>query len=217
MPTLIIIDGIIANGKTTLINQLIDNHSDWIPISEGVPLDNSEILSMTDPSHKEFIELFIQTKVAMNYQLAMRDVNSNNILIADRIFSAAKYWGKYYGKTHSDYVEFLICQIRKLLKDVKIIYVNLVDSNTDKRVLMKNIRMRSRDFEQDYTPEKLNKLESIYNQSIQDLYGLDYEEFTFEVGQEFYNNSVEIIEAIIGHCIRLDNLRDTITGLDEVD
>ncbi len=170
--TLVILYNTLGAGKTTLLEQLVARNPSWLRIDEGVSLGNkNKIVSVDNPEHREYVDQFIQSKVTIQYGQVVTKAMKGDIIIADRIFSASAYWSAYYGKKASPYTLFLINRIKEILKEnnVKIVYIWFNDYTDDKRILMKNIRKRGREFEQGYTTESLTKLEEVYRECVKDL------------------------------------------------
>jgi thymidylate kinase len=151
------------------------------------------------------------SRIAMAYENVLSKVDGNSVVIADRMFSVSKYWSNYYGNNTSDYVEFLIEQIRKKLKEIECEIYLISLENTDKSIILRNIKARGRPEEQHYTKEDLDILEKVYKGHINDLRGLDYTIHCIDLGKAFYENGAEMIEEII-----CSNSRMKI-GYDEVD
>ncbi len=198
--TLVILDNTLGAGKTTLLENLIARNPTWFRIDEGVSLEKkNKIVSVDNPEHREYVDQFIQSKVAVQYGQALTRAIPGDIIVADRIFSASKYWSKYYGGEAAPYTQFLIDRIKYLLREnnVKIIYIWLHDYTETKRILIRNIRKRGREFEQGYTSVQLIQLEKIYRECVNDLHGLDHECHSIDITDDFYKCGYLVIEGII--------------------
>jgi thymidylate kinase len=197
MVKLIILDNLLAGGKTTLINKLLQRNPDWFYINEGVPLTRGSIIDMSNMDHRKYSEQFIQTKIALQYEDVLSKVNNDEVILVDRIFSSTKYWSKIHNVDFNDYSEFLIEQIKHLLKDVEIFYIYLKDPTPNQDILLRNIKSRKRDFELNYTSQDLISMNKIYSYAIEDLQGLNYTYHEIVLGLHFYKNGCEMIEKLI--------------------
>ena len=197
MVKLIILDNLLAGGKTTLINKLLVRNKSWHYINEGVPITGSSIIDMNNIDHRKYSEQFIQTKIALQYEEILSKVNNTDVIIVDRIFSSPKYWAKIHNIKFSKYSLFLIEQIKHLLKDAEIYYIYLKDPTDHLDILLRNIKSRGRPFELNYTSEDLKVMNEIYLHCVEDLDGLNYIYKEIELGLDFYKNGCEMIEKII--------------------
>ena len=197
MVKLIILDNLLAGGKTTLINKLLQSHPNWFYINEGVPITRGSIIDINNIDHRKYSEQFIQTKIALQYEEILSKVGDDDVILADRIFSSPKYWAKIHNVEFSEYCEFLINQIKHLLKDVEIFYIYLKDQSPTQSILLRNIKSRNRDFERNYTSEDLISMNEIYSHCVEDLDGLNGKYNEIELGLDFYKNGCEIIERIL--------------------
>ena len=195
---LLIIDNCIAGGKTTLINALKKRHLDWFTIEEGVPLDSKTDILALDKVSKEVSMSLFQDLVASNIYNAYNwfiKRSSDKIAIADRIWTSSKYYTQFLKGEQRPLQTFLSTIVHDALKEnnIKVYYVYLAGSVDE---LLNHIHMRNRSCEEWYTRLNLKKLIEIY-QPFSDLEGLDYKIKTCQIGDEFYNNEVEIIEAFL--------------------
>ena len=197
MVKLIIIDNILAAGKTTLINKLLKRNKMWFDINEGVPLTGGSIIDMNNIDDRKYSEQFIQTKIALQYEDIFSKATMNDIILVDRIFSSPKYWAKIHNIDFTEYSKFLIMKIRNLLKDTEIHYICLKDPSSNQELLLNNIKLRGRPFEQSYTLDDLITMNEIYSHCIEDLQGLNYTYHVIELGLDFYKNGCEMIEYIV--------------------
>ncbi len=77
MVKLIILDNLLAGGKTTLINKLLIRNNNWFYINEGVPITGGSIIDMNNIDHRKYSEQFIQTKIALQYEEILSKANNN--------------------------------------------------------------------------------------------------------------------------------------------
>ena len=63
MVKLIILDNLLAGGKTTLINKLLQRHHNWFNINEGVPITGGSIIEMNNINHRKYSEQFEEIKM----------------------------------------------------------------------------------------------------------------------------------------------------------
>ena len=196
MVKLIILDNLLAAGKTTLITKLLQRNKNWFYINEGVPLTGGSIIDMNNIDDRKYSEQFIQTKITLQYEEILSKAVHNYVIIVDRIFSSPKYWAKMHGIQFAGYSKFLIMKIRNLLKDFEIYYIYLKDPSPNQEFLLNNIKVRGRPFEQSYTADDLISMNEIYSHCIEDLEGLNYTYHVIELGLLFYKNGCEMIEKI---------------------
>lgn len=194
---LIIIDGIIGEGKSTLIEKIIQSRPNFKRITEIAEDSEINLIELFKGSNPEMRENLIMTKIALDYFKIISKASKNDVIIADRIFSASKYWTKFHGCEPSSYLLWLIEEVQKVLKvnDVKILYIYL--SNEDKNILLSNIKKRGREYEQSMTKEDLIRLESIYKNAFHDLEDLHSIAQRIELSNEFYQNEERILLSLI--------------------
>ncbi len=202
---LLIIDNCIAGGKSTLINKLKEKHPDWTYIKEGIPLDQEKeiiYLGIAGENMKEFQNL-IALNLYNGYNKFYRKIQKNSrikeheplIAVGDRIWSSALHFSKYYNIPPNTTTDYLFTHIYNFLKEenVMIYYVFLTGSVDD---ILNNIKARNRVVERHYTREDIKKLTEIY-QPFEDLQGLWHKIKICQIGSEFYQNEVKIIEEFL--------------------
>ena len=202
---LLIIDNCIAGGKSTLIQGLKNKHPGWAFINEGIPLEpEKEIiyLGMPEENMVEFQNL-IALNIYNSYNKLKRKIEKNkkinerssSIAVADRIWSSPLHFGKYYNIPANPTTDYLFKHIYNFLKEenVFIYYVFLTGSVDD---ILNNIKARNRVCERHYTREDIKKLIEV-NQPFEDLHGLWHKIKLCQIGPEFYNNEMDIIEEFL--------------------
>ena len=193
---LLIIDNAIAGGKSTLINKLISTHPSWFLINEGVPIDEKDIINIKNCDDFTLLQDLIAFNIYNDYNETFKNIIVKDCtIIADRIWCSYFYWQKYYTQATTRTQVLIAKKIKEMLisEKVKVYYVFL---SAPVDFILKNIKDRNRDFEQNYDETNVKKLIEIY-QPFQDLQGLEHKIKVFYIDNEFYKNEVNLIEKFL--------------------